>query len=73
MKKRWFDDCQIAVHHIDDNKAVLSIFLPNSQGKHTHFELFEGQEVEVSDINELAAILGSAFDQIQTDNGGYKK
>lgn len=69
--KQWFEDWQITLN--PGNRAVLSILLPNSRSEHTHFELFENQVITKEILSELNGILGSAFDQIQRDNGGYGK
>lgn len=75
---RWFEDWKVEEKPLrtrDDRELVgiwVTVTLPNSrtsQKKWSH--LFS--KSEISKARKLTGILMAAFDQIQKDNGGYKK
>ncbi len=65
--KRWFDDW----HYYYSPGNKLTLYLPNSATKPRQITITTKQVGE-DRLETLFNYFSSAFDQIQTDHGGYK-
>jgi len=72
MTEKWFENWlieEIPFHKV----KKLRITLPNSATEKQPLVIIQGKKLTKRQITELSGILTSAFHQIQSDNGGYKK
>ncbi len=71
--KKWFESWHYEVTFIGKKRIrKFRLELPNSLDKHP-LVIIAGKKISNRQLQRLEGIIVSAFDQIQKDNGGYKK